>query len=473
MALSESTFQYNNLGKITSNGVEVATFPQIRNAIAARMREIYGEDIDLSTASADGQYINMESLILNNVYTTLMFLQNSINPNTASGKYLDILCSLTNVHRKPSSRSIANVYVKYIGSELNHKPEKIVVLDTNGIEWQWINPLDLNNEPTIYFNTGDILILEFLPIESDGSTYGIPLYGSIEANGAHPGTTISDPTTDIDWDNLSADHGDIYQTISFGEFLIYQNDNAEPGNDEEDDSSLRARRSSFLGANSTTTQAGLEAALFNLPQIEDVYIMNNVSGNDAEAPDEVTVGNHNVYVVIRYKEGLTVPDRTIAETIYQKLTPGVVTETAANSYDINLASGVSTTIYWKVATPIHPTVVINFTYTKDYIKYIGEDTQTEFTKSEQAIVDALQNYFNKVGLNEKVLSSSIQSAFFGADPRYNGQNTYFPTGCTIGGASIRDASLNYFKYLGGYGEDYTFNYNIDGETATLTISHSD
>ena len=85
MALNRK-YTYDKLGEINGNGLDIALFPQIREAIATRMKEIFGNDIDLSTASADGQYINMESLIFNNMYGLIQYLFNNLNPNTASGK---------------------------------------------------------------------------------------------------------------------------------------------------------------------------------------------------------------------------------------------------------------------------------------------------------------------------------------------------------------------------------------------------
>ena len=68
---TEKIYYYDNLSAVTNSGLEVAEFYQIRDAIVRRMMEIYGEDIDVSSASADGEYINMEADIINNIYKSL------------------------------------------------------------------------------------------------------------------------------------------------------------------------------------------------------------------------------------------------------------------------------------------------------------------------------------------------------------------------------------------------------------------
>ena len=291
MGLTNKKYTYDKLGSVNTNGIETALFPQIRDAIADRMKEIYGNDIDLSTASADGQYINMEALIINNMYRLLDNLYMNIDPFTAAGKYLDILCSLTNVRRKAQSNSTAQLYVKNVSGE-TQTPTDITLIDRNNLTWIWTNPTDITNNPTIAFNSGDIEVLTFTCETS----------GSVEANGT--GASISNPQTDINWNatDFTNTNGDIYKTIDSGIFKVYQAADANIGNDEETDTSLRNRRYSFLGSNSVTTQAALESALFNMESIEDVYIYNNVSGDHKVIEDTVDVLEHNVYIVLRYKE---------------------------------------------------------------------------------------------------------------------------------------------------------------------------
>ena len=72
--------------KITSAGVQIANFPQIRAALIERYKSVYGDDIDLSTASADGVFVNDLALIINNILQTIKTVYSNLDVETASGE---------------------------------------------------------------------------------------------------------------------------------------------------------------------------------------------------------------------------------------------------------------------------------------------------------------------------------------------------------------------------------------------------
>ena len=96
---------FDSLITITNAGFEVASYPEIREALVQRMKEIYGSDIDVSTGSADGIWIESLSLVINNILQSFLQLNANLNPDTATGIYLDVLSSLTNVIRKRATKS--------------------------------------------------------------------------------------------------------------------------------------------------------------------------------------------------------------------------------------------------------------------------------------------------------------------------------------------------------------------------------
>ena len=77
--------------KITSAGVKIADYVQVRAALIKRYRSIYGSDIDVSTASADGIYITNLALIINNILQSVKTMYSNLDVNTANGVYLDHL----------------------------------------------------------------------------------------------------------------------------------------------------------------------------------------------------------------------------------------------------------------------------------------------------------------------------------------------------------------------------------------------
>lgn len=460
MALNKK-YTYDELGEVTENGLDIALFPQIREAIATRIKEIFGNDIDLSTASADGQYINMEALIFNNMYKLIQYLYNNLNPNIASGKYLDILSSYRNIQRKGPTKSTAQVLVKYTGATANYMPQTIEAQDRNGNQWTWTNPRPFNNDDGYQykFNPND---------DPTYLTFTCNQSGPVEAYAGTSNLSLSDPSFWID-PNFSDTNGSIYLELST-KFLLYQTNNAIIGTISESDESLRNRGSNYFGGNSQTTQSALETAIYNYAGVQDVYVVNNNTGQQKTLKDGAVVENHDIYIAIKYKENVNIDniDSQIADIIYNKLTPGVITQFDDTSmvggekkeYSIELLSGYTTNLRWKVCTPVNPTIVINFTTFTGYIQGDG----VNYSNYETAIINALNNYFNNLELDSLINPAMIQIAMMSGDLKTTGTGTFISTSATINGNSVEyQIPLTYLKY-----NKFVFNYV--GNSGTLTIS---
>lgn len=443
---TEKIYYYDNLSAVTNSGLEVAEFYQIRDAIVRRMMEIYGEDIDVSSASADGEYINMEADIINNIYKSLENFITNLNPYTASGKFLDVMCSLSNIYRRLPSKSTAQVYVKNIsGNELNNI-DQIDAVDRSGITWTWINNKNYDGTFETTFKAedpGNVHILEFVCSQ----------FGPVSAEG----TGAEEP----DWNTNN--NGWIYKTIDAGNFNLYQSSDAVLGNFTESDSSLRARRYNFIGSNSITTQASLEGALYSLDSIVDVFVFNNNTGINKTMLDNTEVLNHNVYVVLRYKNGVTISDSTIGNIIYNKLTPGVVTQEPdstvksgkSHTFTITKPNGINTVVYWKEAIPITPKITINYQTNSDYVKELSEESIKKF----------IMSYTNNIEISSKLHIGELQSVMLSADLRPNGISTFWITSGNIEGNNYYEAPNTYYNYTD---KDFVFTPGTNG-SVTLVI----
>lgn len=448
-------YNYDSLAEVNGNGIDIALFPQIREAIAERMKEIFGNDIDLSTASADGQYINMESLIFNNMYQLLSYLFDNINPNTASGKYLDVLMSLVNIKRKGPTYSTVQVYVKYLSAS-TMTPQSIIAQDRNGVTWTWKNPVDLSSGTGYQytFNQGDNPICLTFTCDSLGPVQ------------AYRGTAVGSISDASFWTqaNFQDINGSVYLELS-NNFLLYEDKDAVIGSFNETDQSLKNRKARYIGGNSTTTQEGLETAIYNYAAVEDVYVFNNVTGVTKKMEDNVNVLNHDVYVVVRYKDNIddTNTGNEIAKIIYNKLTPGVntcdVTTTAPDlvlggsveTRGIEFVTGYRTNIYWKKCVPITVEIKINFTALDGYIQGQNGDN----SDCELAIIAAIENYLNAKPLNSTISVAELQVAMMSGDLKPNGTNTFIPTSGTIdSGVTPYKLPLTYIA-IAGVSFDYT------------------
>lgn len=109
MAIFENNINVNDLINITQGGIQIARFDEIRDTLIRSMRNIYGTDIDISPASADGQWVNEISLIINNCLQVIKHAYDMLDPASATGKYLDVLCSYNNIQRILPTKSVAQI----------------------------------------------------------------------------------------------------------------------------------------------------------------------------------------------------------------------------------------------------------------------------------------------------------------------------------------------------------------------------
>ena len=242
MATANNQYDIEQLAKVDSNGFQAALFPQIKDAYVKKMQEIYGYDIDVSSASADGQFVMAESLVLNNIYRTLESLSDNLSPASATGKYLDILASLSGAFRQGATYSTATVYIAN-NSTVPLTPSYLLLNDKNGNRWQWINPIESTNTYKVTFPPKNGNNYNVTAIEVTCTELG-PIVAS--STGQYNMSKPADRNTVF---NLPAkDRGcDIFETINAGSLSVYQQSDAITGFAEETDASLRARRLRSFG----------------------------------------------------------------------------------------------------------------------------------------------------------------------------------------------------------------------------------
>lgn len=433
--LKERKFEIGNFVRLASAGMEVAEFVDIRDAVIKRYKEVYGTDIDLSTASADGVFVNDISLIINNILQVMKSLYSNFDVDTASGVYLDALCRLANVNRQPATKSTASIVVKSLLT--SGDPVTFGDLDMNG---------NLTNSITFVDKAGTEWV------SSVSVTLG-------------PGESAEIGVTCTEAGPVDAPAGWIAQTLTVMNLSVTQPDDAIRGSTEETDTELRKRRAQSSGANGITVLESLVGALLEVTGIEDVSIYNNNTLAAVSAKDGTSIAAHNMYVIIRQQKGLNIDDATIGELIYNKLTPGIKTtpSTAASTngeakqYEfIPQMLGVTINyldqfVYWKKAVPIKPTITIKL---KPTIYF----TENEF----ETIAQEVYNYVNNIKLGDPIDADRIFIAALEADPEFKGQRTYTLSASNVTVAST-DNPDTYYEYS-------SFEFAKSGDTYTLTIS---
>ena len=170
MGMFDVEYTFDNLLRTSSEGIEMSSFVQMKDAIAKRYKEIFGNDIDLDSASADGQYLMMIALMLFNGYSGLYYLNQNLDPASAQKYFLDRLCSFNNIFRKSSEPSYAYLYVSYIGTSAeyvstmtaNSSVQEIVCMDQSGKTWRWEEGKGLNDFLTKFSKDGKPKLLKFV-----------------------------------------------------------------------------------------------------------------------------------------------------------------------------------------------------------------------------------------------------------------------------------------------------------------------
>lgn len=406
-----STTDIKDFVRFDASGVNVANFTEIRSEIIKRYKEAYGSDIDLSTSSADGVFVNNLSLIMNNILQTMLTLYSNLDVENASGKYLDTLCNLSNIIRKEATPSSVSLQITNVGSDTLTNIDRLTFIDKSGVAWIYTteNPLSIARNET----------------------------KEISAICEQPGPT-------------EAPVGFIAGMIQNYPLQIIQKENAIVGRDAETDDELRARRSKSLGGSSLTILESLIGSLMTISGINDVHIYNNNENKTKTAKDGTVIDSHSVYCILRLDGTVNVSDETIGSIIHSKLTPGVRTtplnETVGNtgkarsytfvekSYNTAIAES-NQLIYWKEAVPIAPQIGIKIStydfFTADEINTIG---------------NRVISYLNKLPLSENLDKNKILIEAVQADPKFKGNLTYYVNSVTVDTSTYESNPDTYYHY---------------------------
>ena len=433
--LKDRKFEIGNFVRLASAGMEVAEFVDVRDAIIKRYKDVYGSDIDLSTASADGVFVNDMALIINNILQVMKSLYSNLDVDTASGVYLDALCKLANVNRMGATKSTASIIVTSLLT--TGDPVTFGDIDENG---------NVTNQITFVDKSG----MEWV---SDVSvTLG-------------PGESAEVKVTCTESGPVDAPAGWIAQTLLVMNLKVEQTEDAIRGSNEESDTELRQRRAQSSGASGVSVLESLVGALLEVTGIDDVSIYNNNTLSNATTKDGTVIAPHNMYIIIRQQKGLNIADATIGNLIYTKLTPGIKT-TPSTAVEINGVAksykfipqmlGITINyldqfVYWKKAVAIKPIITVKIKPTQYF-------TENEFA----TIAQEVYNYANNIKLGESIDTDRIFIAILEADPGFKGQRTY-----TVGASNVSIASTDnpdtYYEY-----STFSFNKETDG-TYTLRI----
>lgn len=405
--------------RISAAGISIASPSEIRENLIARYKSVYGSDIDLSTGSADGIYINNLAMLINNILQTVSFTYSNLDIKSADGQYLEALCALTNVYRKPAYPSSAYINVTS-NDAVNLRDAKFI--DKAGNLWiaEGLNELLPNT-------TREILVkcTENGPIEAPAG-----------------------------WINACVDVGYV---------VVEQTQPASIGSFEESDQSLRERR---IWSADKDSYARLRSSILNIPSIQDVLLLHEgITEQSTTYKDGTTKVANTIYVVIRTLNNVHISSNIIGEAIHNALTPGIGTNPlngmqkgTAKQYDYQyylqgiILDSIEETVYWKEALPVRPAITAVLTPTDNF--------------TESLLLQYVDNVLNE--LNNKQLGydiSDIKNELTNIDT----QNIVSVTSAEINGSSSYTNLLTYYDYRTK--DVLVESGSIYGSDSTITISN--
>jgi len=282
--------------RFTPDGIQVQTFQEIYDELAAGYRVIYGEDINLEPNSPDGQRVAIEAQLVLDSQSFGALEYNQRDPDFALGQSLNSIIKLSGITRRPATRSQVDVTV--VTDRPLTLPIDYTVEDDLGQSWSTLAVRTLIAGTT----TVTLFAVDFGAIEADADTIVNPVTVVIGVG------SVTNPTA------------------------------ATVGIDEETDQELRVRRNKSLETPQSSSTGRMFTALASVPNVTDVAVYEN----DTATMDADGIPAHSLWVVV---EGGAVA--AIVETMTKNKTGGkgmVGAVTGTFSEDFKRPNGTTFTI---------------------------------------------------------------------------------------------------------------------------------
>jgi hypothetical protein len=246
-----ATYEY-----ITSNGTIVPDTASIQADVIAEYQEVYGSDISTDTSTEIGRQIDAETTSRISVARNNALLANQINPNQATGVFLDADYALMGGQRDAAEQSTVECTLTGVVGTII--PAGSYVQDVNDQLWQLVD------ETTI-----------------------------------PSGNTIDASFRSVDFGEINAAPGDITKIVSgvVGWETVTNAASAVPGKTEQSDVSTRNQRQTEIGQNSKSNAFSIIAAIRALEGVAGVSYRENVE-NTSQTIDGVLMVPHSNYVCV-------------------------------------------------------------------------------------------------------------------------------------------------------------------------------
>ena len=326
---------------IDASGCHVPQFVDVRDAIEAKYKQIYGNDVYLGNDTQDGQFLQLMALAIHDANNMALAAYNSFSPTTAQGVGLSRNVKINGIKRNiPTYSTVDLTIVGVIGTIIKNG----IVRDAQGYSWALPPVVTIPDSGQVVVTATCQTIGAVRPSINEVSQIG----------------TVTPGWQSVT--NLGA---------------------VTPGAPVETDAQLRARQAFSASLPALSVEQGLVAAIADIPGVSRY----RVYGNDQPATDELGIFGHSVAVVV---EGGDI--QAVADTIALKKGEGV------NSFGITTL--LSTADAYGIQRQVSFSVVDNIPITY----YLQVRTKAGYTSDVNArIKQALADWTTGLGIGMDVL----------------------------------------------------------------------
>ena len=340
---------------VDATGLHIPSLADITAYEEQQFLSVYGQSIDLGDDSADSQWIQIFSLMINDAFNTAQLVINARSPATAIGADLDTVVKINGITRASATSSTATLTITGVA---NSTLTNAIAQDANGYLW---------DIPTC-------------TIPGGGSISVTATCETIGAISALAGTITVRSTPIAGWTGVTNPADAIVGTAA------------------ESDSALRARQALSVSLSAKTLVASTLAAIAAVPGVTryaTVGVENPTGGVD-------TYGNpaHSISMVVEGGTALA-----IATAIYDNKTPGCLTNGTTSTVVTDPTNGSTMNIGWSRPTYLPIYVTLNVHPLSGYT-----------TAATLAIRTAVNNYLNGLQIGESLTISGLYYAAMSAMP---------------------------------------------------------
>jgi len=245
--------------------------------------------------------------------------------------------------------------------------------------------------------------------------------GSIVEGGGPDGDSRWVPTSDVTLSGISvtvtgesqsrgaitAEPGDIDKIVTAipGWSIVTNGLAATPGVKRESDASIRARRRASLQASGSASTSAIRASLLDLDYVESVVILENNSNAKQEVVTGWTLEGNSVWIFVHPDTLASDQNDEVAKTIHLKLAAGTETMFVAGPSDVQrFVTDVGGITKHEVNWHTSVSLEADFTVT------VTRETGYELADVEQAIEDAMSDFFDEMELGQTLREYDLMLA---------------------------------------------------------------